>query len=142
MIRSKSQEETEKIAQKLAKQTTKGSIICLYGDLGSGKTAFSKAFIAAFGIKNFAVKSPTYTYIRSYHTKDHNIYHIDLYRLEEIDDLLLQEIEELMENKKNIIIIEWADKMKQKLPKKRIDIYFKYLDLNTREITINEQGGN
>lgn len=124
--------ETKKIAAQIAKKVKGGGLVCLYGDLGSGKTTFVKGMAEALGIDHFSVKSPTYTYIREYPSK--KIFHIDLYRLEEVDDLLWQEIEELLENEENIIIIEWADKALGKLPEKRIDINFKYIDGNSREI--------
>lgn len=106
-------------------------MICLYGDLGSGKTLFVQGLAEALGIDKYSIKSPTYVYIRN----QKHFYHIDLYRLEEIDELLRLEIEELLKNPQNIIIIEWADRLKKYLPNKRTDIYFKYLDDNSREIT-------
>jgi len=125
-----------KIAQDLAKKVKNGGIICLFGDLGTGKTMLSKGISEALGINKFMVKSPTYTYIRDYPLKKQHVYHIDLYRLEVIDELLLQEIEELMLNKKNILIVEWADRLKENLPEKRIDVCLEYIDQNSRNITI------
>ena len=137
MYLSKTAQKTEEIAKKLAKHLEDTNIIYLYGDLGSGKTTFTKAFVEALGIEKFHVKSPTYTYIREYKLKDRNIYHIDLYRIAEIDELLFQEIEELTENPNNILIIEWADKLQTKLNAKSLDVYFKYVDENQREIKFN-----
>lgn len=139
MIISKSEAQTREIAKKLAQKVKGGGIICLYGDLGSGKTTFVKGLAEAFGIDDFSIKSPTYTYIRKYDKFRHKLYHIDLYRLEEIDDLLWQEIYEIMQNPQNIIIIEWADKMYDKLPKDRIDIWLTYLDENSRKIDIRKR---
>lgn len=135
MTISKSEEETKKIAKAIAKRVKNGGFIALFGDLGSGKTVFVKGLAEAFGIKNFSVKSPTYTYIREIFGSA-KIYHIDLYRLEKIDELLLQEILELMEDEKNIIIIEWAEKMADFLPMERIDVKLKYIDENSRLIEI------
>jgi tRNA threonylcarbamoyladenosine biosynthesis protein TsaE len=136
---SKSEKETLKIAQDIAKKVKNGGIICLFGDLGTGKTMLSKGISEALGINKFMVKSPTYTYIRDYPLKNNHVYHIDLYRLEIIDELLLQEIEELMLNKKNILIIEWADRMQDHLPEKRTDVCLEYIDQNSRNITIFNQ---
>lgn len=127
---SKSLKETEKIARSLADKVREGGLICLYGDLGSGKTVFVKGLAEGLGLNKFSIKSPTYTYIRN----QAHLHHIDLYRLEKVDELLWQEISELLENPKNIIVIEWADRLQGKLPKKRIDVHFKYIDGETREV--------
>ena len=136
---SKTIEETHKLARDLGKEAEGGGVICLYGDLGSGKTEFTKGLAQYFGINKFSIKSPTYTYVRKYETPKLHFYHIDLYRLEKIDDLMAMEIEEIMCVEKNIIVIEWADKMSEILPKKRIDIKFKYLNENEREIQIDKR---
>lgn len=138
-VLSKSEEETTKIARKLAKEFEHGGLILLTGDLGSGKTVFTKGFASYFSIDQFQIKSPTYTYIRKYKTKKGDLYHIDLYRLEQIDELLWQEISELLEDKNNIILIEWAQKIgnkiqNMKLKKTHVDI--EYINENTRKITI------
>ncbi len=136
---SKSEAETQRVAKALAKNFENGGLILLYGDLGSGKTAFTKGFAAHFSIDKFQIKSPTYTYIRKYELGRQNFYHIDLYRLEIIDELLWREIAELIENKKNIIVIEWAGKIKDKLKNmklKKTSVKLKYIDESTREITI------
>lgn len=139
MIISKSEAQTREIAKKLAQKVKGGGVICLYGDLGSGKTTFVKGLAEGLGIDDFSIKSPTYIYIRKYDKFRHKFYHIDLYRLEKIDDLLWHEIHEIMENPQNIIIIEWADKMDEKLPAKRTNIWLTYLNQNSRKIDINEQ---
>lgn len=135
MFTSKSTEQTFEKASETAAKVKNGGIVCLYGNLGSGKTTFSKGIAHALGIDQFSIKSPTYTYIRQYE----NFYHIDLYRLEEIDELLWQELNEILENPKNIVLIEWAEKLKDKLPNDRIDIELKYLDENSRQIIDNSE---
>jgi tRNA threonylcarbamoyladenosine biosynthesis protein TsaE len=139
---TKNEKETKEFAKKIAEKVRKGGVVCLFGDLGTGKTTFTKGFAQALGIDTFSIKSPTYTYIRDYKLGKNNLYHIDLYRLETIDELLLQEMEEFLINKNNIMIIEWADRLKDHLPKDRIDICLEYLDENSRKITVfdpNEQ---
>jgi tRNA threonylcarbamoyladenosine biosynthesis protein TsaE len=127
-------EETDQIGSNIAKKIKKGGILYLQGDLGSGKTTLTKSIAKALGINDFKIKSPTFNFIRKYG----NLYHIDLYRVEEIDELLLMEIEEIMEDGNNIIIIEWAEKLEQiKLPK-GIKIQMKYLDETSRSIEIEE----
>lgn len=134
---SQSIHETQKIAEDVAKNVQNGGLVCLIGDLGSGKTVMSKAIAKSLGIDDFSVKSPTYTYIRQYGQAKKNFYHIDLYRLEIIDQLLQQEVMEILENKNNIVIIEWADKINCELPKDKIVIHLKYIDENSREILIS-----
>ncbi|MFH1284610.1 MAG: tRNA (adenosine(37)-N6)-threonylcarbamoyltransferase complex ATPase subunit type 1 TsaE [Candidatus Peregrinibacteria bacterium] len=133
---TKSETETLALAARIAEKIKKGGLVCLFGELGTGKTIFAKGIADYLGIDKFSIKSPTYTYIRHHSGRGVNIYHIDLYRLEKIDDLMLREINELIENKTNIIIMEWADRMGNALPKNRIDIHLKYIDKNTREITL------
>lgn len=129
---SRSIEETKKIAGKIAEKVQKVGLICLFGELGSGKTVFVKGLAQGLGIKEFSIKSPTYTYIR-----EHNhFYHIDLYRLEKIDELLWHTIQEILEDKRSIVVIEWADRLGDILPKKRITVHMQYLDENSRKITI------
>lgn len=134
-----SADETKAIAEKLSKEIKKGGIMCLFGNLGTGKTMFTKGLAEGLGIENLAIKSPTYTYIRHHKMRGQNIYHIDLYRLEQIDELLALELDEIMQNKENIIIVEWADRMGSILPKKRIDIEISYISDTSREIKITER---
>ncbi len=138
MTLSKSEKQTHEIAKKLASELKEGGILCLYGELGSGKTTLVKGLASALGLSGFSVKSPTYTYIRHYSLKNRNFYHIDLYRLEEIDNLLAGELDELMENPTNILVIEWADRLKGALPQKRTDIFLEYVDDHSRKITVRE----
>lgn len=134
---TKNEEETQKIAKEIAKKVKNGGLVCLFGDLGTGKTTFTKGFAQFFKIDKSLIKSPTYTYIRKYEKNGKNIFHIDLYRINEIDTLLLEEIRELLENKKNIIIIEWADRIESYLPKERINIEFEYIDPQKRKIKVS-----
>lgn len=137
MALTKSEQETYDLAESLAEKIKNGGVICLFGDLGTGKTTFTKGIAHHLGIDKFSIKSPTYTYIREHRgdAAKRSLYHIDLYRLDHIDELLLHEINELLENKENIIIVEWADRMEDHLPENRTDVHFKYIDENTREIS-------
>jgi len=135
---TKSPKETQEIAISLVKKIKKGGMICLFGNLGTGKTIFTKGLAEGLGIENLSIKSPTYTYIRHHKKNGQNIYHIDLYRLEQIDELLALELDEIMQNKENIVIVEWADRMESILPEKRIDVELEYIDDDSREIKITE----
>lgn len=131
---SNSPEETEKIAIDFASKLKKGDVVALYGNLGCGKTVFFKGLAKGFGIKQ-RVTSPTFVFVKTYNTHGKTINHIDLYRSEDISDLGQIGLEEILEDDA-ITVIEWADRLEDKLPKKRIDIFIKNLNENSREITI------
>ena len=128
-IVTKSARETQELGKKLA-NNLKGGIVALYGELGSGKTTFVQGLAAGLGIKKRIV-SPTFIFIRQYS----NFYHIDLYRIEKPEDARGLGLEEILGDPANIVVIEWAEKIKNLLPKKRIDVKFKILGENERKIT-------
>jgi tRNA threonylcarbamoyladenosine biosynthesis protein TsaE len=134
---SKSPEETAKIAQELGKQLAGGDVIYLIGDLGSGKTTFTKALLSTLGVAGTEVKSPTYAYIRRYKTAEYNIFHIDLYRLQEVDELLEMEIEELQKTPNNIVIIEWANRLSEESIVATKNLHFRYIGENKRGIELS-----
>lgn len=135
-IASNSEAETHNAAEEILESLPeKKNVICLFGDLGSGKTVFVKGIAKALGIDNYSVKSPTYTFIREYQHKHGKLIHVDLYRLEAPDEILFEQIEEFYDQKETLVVIEWADKMGENLPENRIDICFEYIDQDSRKIT-------
>ncbi len=116
-FKTQSAEETKLLAQDLAKDFLNGGIIALSGDLGAGKTTFAQGFALGLGIEDRIV-SPTFLIIRQYPIpKQKNFfYHIDLYRLESID-LKNSGLEEILTEPSNVVLIEWADKISEFLPK-------------------------
>jgi tRNA threonylcarbamoyladenosine biosynthesis protein TsaE len=138
-IELRSAEATNKFGAKLAEGIKNGGLLCLYGELGSGKTTLSKGIAKGLGIKSFSIKSPTYTYIRKYDLDNQSFYHVDLYRLTGIDELIINELNEILANPKNIVVIEWADKLDDYLIADRTEVHLKYLDENSREIKVYEQ---
>lgn len=135
---SNSDIETKKISEQFASHLKGGEVLCLYGDLGAGKTVFAQGMINYF-LPGKRVLSPTFIIVRHYQI-DHQIIkrflHIDLYRLMSIKDIENLEFFELMYKKDTIVAIEWAEKLENLLPKNRIDIRIKSLDENKRLITI------
>lgn len=137
-----SAKETEKLGEKLAKRLSE-RIFALIGELGSGKTTFVKGFAKGLGIKKRII-SPSFVFIRQYKIQSSIInhqsflYHVDLYRLEKPSDAKGLGLEEIWSNPDNMVIIEWAEKIKRLLPKKRIEIYFEYLGKNQRKITVEQ----
>ncbi len=130
---AKNPKETKELGFNFAKTLEKGQVVCLYGDLGSGKTTFVQGIAVGLGIKNRII-SPTFVIVRSYESGVMSFYHIDLYRTESEKDIEVLGIEEIINNPQNIAVIEWAEKMKSLIPEKRIDIKFSYKKNNTRKI--------
>ena len=118
---SNSDEETKELAQKIAKNLKKGDVIVLSGELGSGKTKFTEGVLEYFDVAN-EISSPTFTIINEYITKDINIYHFDVYRLEDVDEFLAIGGEEYFD--KGICIIEWGELIEDILPKNHKKIIF------------------
>lgn len=133
---SHSAKETKAIAYELAKKITSG-VIALTGDLGSGKTTFAQGFAEGLKIKEKII-SPTFIIVRQHKIpKTKKIfYHIDLYRLEDKQSLKGLGLEEIINHPQNIVLIEWAEKIKHILPKNTIWISFQPIDDQTRSITI------
>lgn len=139
---SHSVEETEKVANDLAEKLESGEVICLYGELGAGKTAFVKGLAKKIGVKDRVI-SPTFNIIREHDVNFKSIkkmYHIDIYRLEDLSEIKNIGIEEIFSESNMVVLIEWADKMKDLLPNKRIDVNLEVLGLNERRITIERHG--
>ena len=134
---SSSPKETKSKAAQLAQQMPNGGVLCLHGDLGSGKTVFTKGFAHQLGIQEDSIKSPTYTLMREYKVGTKKLYHFDFYRIEALDDLTIHDLEELFSQKNRWIIIEWAERIEQILPPARTDIHFTFVDEQTRKLIIN-----
>ncbi|HRW58596.1 MAG TPA: tRNA (adenosine(37)-N6)-threonylcarbamoyltransferase complex ATPase subunit type 1 TsaE [Chlamydiales bacterium] len=133
---SSSEDETKEFARNLAISLGPNSIIALLGDLGSGKTTFTKGLTEKLQIENSdVVTSPTFTYLNIYEAPI-PIYHFDLYRIETADAFLAMGFEEYFYNK-GICLIEWADPILTILPKGTILIRISHIDENQRKITIN-----
>ncbi len=137
---TKSAQETKDLGKKLAADLKGGELLALTGELGSGKTTFVQGLAKGLGIKQRAI-SPTFILMRSYKCQVSgvkNFYHIDLYRLENNVEREVRNlgIEEIWDNPKNIVVIEWAEKIKNILPKNKIWIEFENLGEDKRKIKI------
>jgi len=133
--------DTNMIASILADLLEVGSILLLEGNLGSGKTAFAKAFAAGLGIEA-TVTSPTFTLIDEYTCGRLNFYHMDLYRLssQEVKELHLEEYWRGVDFPLGIVAIEWAERL-QALPKAYLKLSFSRLpESDRREIQITARG--
>jgi len=139
---TKNAEETRALGVKLALTFNGGEIVCLRGELGSGKTTFAQGMLRALGADG-PYTSPTFVVIKQYKINNdksriRNVYHLDTYRVE-VEDVLELSWDEMVKDKDNVIIIEWPDKMKKIIPRSALWIDFKELDKNKREIIFSRQ---
>lgn len=130
--------ETKKLAGSLAKKHSGGGIFLLYGTLGAGKTTFTQGFAEGLGIKDKII-SPTFILMKRYSipgNKDGFFYHLDLYRLDSVAQIENLGIGEIFDNPKNIILIEWADKLGKLSPKSAAEIHIKSVGDEIRELEV------
>ena len=131
-----SENETIELAQNIESEKFPNMVICLDGDLGSGKTVFTKGFAQALGIED-TITSPTFTIIKEYPNGELPLYHMDVYRLDgNVEGLGIEEYF----TKGGVTIIEWADTIADHLPEERLDIKFKVIDENQRVLKIIPHG--
>ncbi|MGN1297037.1 MAG: tRNA (adenosine(37)-N6)-threonylcarbamoyltransferase complex ATPase subunit type 1 TsaE [Clostridia bacterium] len=118
---SKNENDTKNLAKKLASKLKPRNIVVLTGELGSGKTKFVEGFLSYFGLEN-DISSPTFNIVNEYKKDDINIYHFDVYRLEDSSEFYEIGGEEYFEN--GICLIEWGELIEDILPKNCIHITF------------------
>ncbi len=137
---SKSVKDTLGIGKQIAKSLGEGDIVCLFGDLGSGKTVITKGIAAGLGIKRNKVISPTFVLIRQHRTKNNTpFYHFDLYRLRDCRDVAVLGYEEFFYGD-GISIIEWADRLKQLMPQECLKIQLSVKGKKSRLMEISSRG--
>ncbi|MBN9654657.1 tRNA (adenosine(37)-N6)-threonylcarbamoyltransferase complex ATPase subunit type 1 TsaE [Halobacillus sp. GSS1] len=128
--RSSSTEETQQLAEKLGERLQPGDVLTLEGDLGAGKTTFTKGLGKGLGVKR-TINSPTFTIMKEYQGRV-PFYHMDVYRLEESDEDL--GFDEYFEGD-GVTVVEWAQFIEEFLPDERLDITIRYMDDVTRVFT-------
>ena len=137
----KNEGDTEKLAKRLVKLSKKGNaVICLNGDLGSGKTTFTRYFIRNF-FKSLEIKeipSPTFTLLQVYEHEGNTINHYDFYRLKNSSELFELNFGEAVAD--DVCLIEWSDKFKEILPNDRIEINFDIKSKVLRSVQISLRG--
>ncbi|WP_308636308.1 tRNA (adenosine(37)-N6)-threonylcarbamoyltransferase complex ATPase subunit type 1 TsaE [Paenibacillus silvisoli] len=137
IVTAESEADTVRLAEALAELAGPGTVLALDGDLGAGKTRFSKAFAAAIGVPG-VVNSPTFTIIKEYQGTELPLYHMDVYRLSEqeadelgLDDYFFGE---------GVTIVEWASLIDALLPPDRLQLYIAHLGGEARRITLTGIG--
>ena len=124
--------ETKSLAEKLAdlvtekaEKTAKGTFVCLYGDIGAGKTAFARFAASKIGVEE-KITSPSFVILNEYHSGKIPVYHFDLYRLENAGiKSIIDELEQYSEGK-FLTLVEWAEFSQNQIPFDRIEIYITY----------------
>lgn len=134
---TKNSSQTKKLGENLAKKILKlpqkknALVIALSGDLGTGKTTFVQGFAKGLGVKE-KITSPTFVLMKKFK----NFYHIDCYRIYEAKEIFNIGFKEIISEPKNIVAIEWVEKIEKILPKNIIKIKFKFISKNTRRINL------
>lgn len=143
-IITKTEEETLRFAQKYAQGLKPGQILGLSGELGAGKTVFTKGLAKGLGIQQ-NVASPTFNLMRLYEIREpaanpeiKKFCHIDAYRVESEFEVIDAGVEDYMGKEDTLTVVEWADKIGDILPGRTVHISFKILEDNSRKIVVGE----
>ncbi len=131
-------DEINILAEKLGNFVKSGDIIALIGDLGTGKTTFSKKFAEALGVKE-NLKSPTFNYVLEYFSGRIPLYHFDVYRLGEAEEIYEVGYEDYLGGD-GVMLIEWANIIESELPKEYIELILEYDGDETRKISLRYVG--
>ena len=135
-LTSLDERETIEFAENLESEKFPNMVICLKGDLGSGKTVFTKGFANALGITD-TITSPTFNIVKEYYGGEMPLFHMDVYRIDEANVQI--DFPEYFV-KKGVSIIEWSNLIKDELPSERLEISFKILGENKRLLIIKPFG--
>ena len=128
--------DTTELAENMESEKFPNMVICLEGELGSGKTVFVKGFAKALGIED-NITSPTFNLIKEYLNGEMPLYHMDMYRLEgNVENIGVEDYF----NKNGVCIIEWSDMIEDILPEERLVIKFKIINENKRVLVIKPYG--
>ncbi len=133
---SRNEKDTMTLAQNFESEKFPNMVICLIGELGSGKTIFTKGFAKALGIEE-TITSPTFNVVKEYNNGELPLNHMDVYRLDLNDNTI--GFNDYFKSG-GVTIIEWADIIKDKLPENRLEIKFNIIDENTRVLVITPYG--
>lgn len=132
----KSTDEMIAFGEEIGRQISEGMVLELVGDVGTGKTTFTKGLAKGLGISE-TVQSPTFTISRVYEGEKLTLSHYDFYRLNDYG-IMEMELAENLNNPKNVTVVEWAGDLAQILPKKHLKLVFESLNENQRKVKVRE----
>ena len=130
--------DTERIAAALAATLRGGDVIALHGDLGAGKTQFTRGLVRALGGEPAQVSSPTYVLLHVYSTASLTLYHLDAYRVHGSDDFDAIGFDELLEQN-GVVVVEWPSRVTDRLPEERVEVTIETIGETERAITIDDR---
>jgi len=137
-IITSSPEQTWRAGEMLGARLGAGDMVCLYGDLGAGKTSFSYGIALGLGVQEQYISSPTFTFVNEYKGRV-PLYHIDLYRLKDPEELESIGFEEYVDSD-GVTVVEWAERVEDDLPTECLSVYLSYVDEHSREIGFFAEG--
>jgi len=132
------EKQTWKAGELLGARLQAGDTVCLYGELGAGKTSFAYGIALGLDVKSPYITSPTFTFVNEYEGRV-PFYHIDLYRIKDSQELENIGFEEYIETD-GVTVIEWAERAEEELPRECLSVYLSYVDENSREIGFYAEG--
>lgn len=123
-------QETELVGEKMGKWLKKAICICLYGELGAGKTTFVRGLARGLLARQEKIKSPTFVYLTPYALEKGTLWHLDCYRLPEhiTPENIPKDLLEPLREGKDYVAVEWAERIQEYLPKKRVNVKIDYAD--------------
>jgi tRNA threonylcarbamoyladenosine biosynthesis protein TsaE len=137
---SEGSRDTEQLGFTLGRLLKGKGVVALHGELGAGKTVFTKGVARGIGIdKPEYVNSPTFTFVKEYRGGRASLFHIDLYRIEDPSELEGLGCRDVL-SKSGVVVIEWAERMKNELPDERMEVYIETLSEGQRHLRIEGRG--
>ncbi len=133
-----SPEQTWRTGELLGARLGAGDTVCLYGDLGAGKTSFTYGIALGLEVREQYITSPTFTFVNEYRGRV-PFYHIDLYRLKDPGELENIGFEDYIDSD-GVSVIEWAERAEEELPQERLSVYLSYVNEASREIGFLAEG--
>ena len=130
--------ETEAAAARLAASFHGGEVVALHGELGAGKTQFTRGLVKGLGGEAHSVSSPTFVLLNVYDSGRLKVFHLDAYRVHGAEDFDAIGFAELLEQK-GVVVVEWPSRVESLLPARRIDVKLETLSPQVRRITTDER---
>lgn len=138
-MRTHSPNETRELAKRLAKELRRGDVLLLWGDLGAGKSEFTRGLAQGLGV-TATVTSPSFTILNVYDDGRIPLYHFDWYRLNSVEELYEMGMEEFLGGD-GVAVVEWPSQCPEAIPEAHLAIRLTPVDETTRDVTITPMGG-